>query len=123
MNQQIRQFLIDRAHQRAELPISYQDLADACGLSLNMELPHHRKDMGVVLGDISRYEHQEGRPLLSAIVVFKGTYDQGKGFYRLCYTLGIGDAGKLERDLFGMQQLRASFDFWQDAANYATYRG
>lgn len=122
MNHTVRRFLIDLAHQRPEKTIGYQQLADTCDLGLDMSLPHHRQEIGVVLGDISAYEHAHGRPLLSAIVVFKETLDQGDGFYRIAETLGLGSFRRLKADLFGMQQLRASFDFWQDAGNYAAFR-
>ena len=78
--------------------------------------------MGVLRGDISAYEHTHGRPLLSATVVFKDFLDQGDGFYRLAETLGLGGFRRLKDNYFRMQQLRASFDFWQNAEHYAAFR-
>lgn len=120
MNNTVREFLIDKA--KAGKTISYQELANACGLGLDMGLPHHRNEIAGILGDIGAYEHRADRPVLSAVAVFKNTFEHGKGFYALCQELGIGDAKKLERDLFGVQQIKACFEFWQNPQHYAQYK-
>ena len=120
MNNTVREYLIDKA--KAGKPISYQELADACGLGLDMGLPHHRNEIAGILGDIGAYECRADRPVLSAVVVFKNTFEQGKGFYALCQELGIGEARKLERDLFGTQQITACFEFWKNPRHYAQYK-
>ena len=120
MNNTVREYLIDKA--RAGKPISYQELADACGLGLDMGLPHHRNEIAGNLGDIGAYEHRADRPVLSAVAVFKNTFEQGKGFYALCQELGISEARKLERDLFGTQQITACFEFWKNPQHYSQYK-
>lgn len=120
MNDTVREHLIDLA--KAGKTIGYQELANACRLDLDMSLPHHRNDIAGILGDIGAYEYHAGRPVLSAVAVFKNTFEHGKGFYALCEALGIGEAKKLERDLFGVQQLTACFEFWQNAKHFAQYK-
>ncbi|UQW99257.1 hypothetical protein [Streptomyces sp. RerS4] len=47
------------------------------------------------LGHISVYEHQHGRPLLSALVVAKATRRPGNGFVELASRLGFEAARRL----------------------------
>ena len=42
-----------------------------------------------ILGDISTYEHEHGRPMLSAVVVQKVTQYPGAGFFTLARDLGL----------------------------------
>ncbi|RFP64350.1 hypothetical protein D0N36_14260 [Hymenobacter lapidiphilus] len=120
MNNTVREHLIDLAH--ASKTISYQELANACGLGLDMGLAHHRNAIAVILGDIGTHEYQAGRPVLSAVAVFKNTFEHGKGFYALCEQLGIGNAKKLERDIFGVQQITACHEFWKEPQHYQQFK-
>lgn len=120
MNKDVRRYLVDLAQAKQIIP--YQKLADDCDLGLDMHnYPHHRAEMGIILGDISAYEWQKSRPLLSSIVVLQGGTELGDGFYKLCELLGIGDAKKLKRDFFGIEQMRDTHNFWSDTANYRKY--
>ena len=49
---------------------NYSDIAPLAGL--DMGLPPDRNSMASILDEISRSEHENGRPLLSAVVVLKG---------------------------------------------------
>jgi hypothetical protein len=48
-----------------------------------------RNKIGEILGEISTYEHDHGRPMLSAIVVLAGIGYPGEGFYNLARHLGL----------------------------------
>ena len=50
---------------------------------LMKEFGIHRMHIGLVVGIISETEHMESSPLLSAIVVRKGTNNPGEGFWGL----------------------------------------
>ena len=69
--------------------IFYEDIAPLADLDL--ELQRDRTELGRLLGDISTYEHEHGKPLLSAVVVFKDESHRmpGSGFFKLRSVLGL----------------------------------
>lgn len=124
MNQDIRRLLIETARIKGAT-ISYSQLNEQCGLGYDFNLDLHRKQIGEDLGIISEHEHQQGRPLLSALVVRKGSEYEGDGFYRLCETLGFGDAETLKRNrkVFDAEQKQRCYHFWRDDKKYDQYKG
>jgi hypothetical protein len=52
-----------------------------------------RAVIGSLLDEINRHEHLEGRPLISVIVVRKGTSDPGPGFMASAEELGAFKVG------------------------------
>lgn len=114
MNNKVREALIAVAKNRKI--ISYQDLCNQCGLKLDMvNNPNDRREIGKILGEISIYEFDEGRPLLSALVVSKNG-DEGDGFYKLCEFLGITkNWRKLKQDeIFSVQEISKCHEYWAD---------
>jgi hypothetical protein len=120
MNATVREYLIDRAY--AGKTISYQELPIACGLKLDLSLELHRAQIGRILGDISVYEHQAGRPLLSAVAVLAETKLLSDGFYRLAEQLGIGPVKRLKQDFFGEMKMGRCFKFWRWPRNYTDFK-
>ena len=104
--------------------IYYQELCDGCKLPLNMrDNPQDRLEIGSILGEISTYEHKNGRSLLSSIVLTRSG-GEGDGFYKLCEELGIAsDWRKLKRDeFFAVQEITKCHDFWKDDINFINYK-
>jgi len=66
--------------------IYYEDVANI------MELPtrgdYMAREAGQILGEISEWEHNEGRPLLSAVVTRQDMGMPGVGFFKLARQLG-----------------------------------
>lgn len=124
MNTVVRSFLIELARHRTNQTIHYQELSDACSLGLNMrENPSDRKTIGVILGDISRFENGHERPLLSSLVIRTSDNYEGDGFYKLADELGFGGWQRLKREgIFEIQQMKQTIDFWRDATNYTLHR-
>ena len=56
--------------------------------NLDMDNPGHRDEIGKILGIISTYEFQQGRPMLSAIVIHRDDNIPGGGFFELARELG-----------------------------------
>lgn len=82
-----------------------------------------RAEIGKILGEVSASEHNAKRPLLSALVIIKGTGEQGDGFYQLCEDLGYGSWKKLKNDItFDSFQINRCYDFWNDQSNYDKYK-
>jgi hypothetical protein len=77
---------------------NYSTIAPLAGL--DMENPGHRDEMRELLGKISTYEHQQGRPMLTAIVVHKQDNVPGHGFFELARHLGLLSAGQDELAFF-----------------------
>lgn len=122
MNARVRNLLIETA--RKKQVIHYQELCNACELDLNMrQNPHDRKIIGNILGDISEFEHENNRPLLSSLVLSK-SMEEGDGFYKLCEYLGITSNWKrLKQDgSFAVMEMNRCFDFWGDEENYKKYK-
>lgn len=122
MNEKVRAVLIDLA--RKAKTITYQELSDQCELGLFMrESEFARAEIGRILGEISAFEHINGRPLLSSLVITKGDNYQGDGFYKLCEELGFGNWKKLKADIsFEIGQMNACYDFWKNNTNYSKFK-
>lgn len=123
MNEIVRKKLIELARQRGEQTITYQELSDQCNLGLVMrDSEFARAEIGRILGAISEYENKNKRPLLSSLVLSKGSAYEGDGFFKLCEELGFGPWRKLQKDVtFPSIQMRRCYDFWKDDIKYAQY--
>jgi hypothetical protein len=96
--------------------LSYRELgldAEAHGYKAHypMTTPPFR-GLGEALGAISRYEHDHGRPLISALVVREADGLPGPGFFELARQLGRNVGGD-ERAFFELERA-AVLDFWRD---------
>jgi len=122
MNQIVRNKLIDLAH--AEKTITYQELSDQSKLGLVMrDSEYARAEIGRILGEISTFEHNNKRPLLSSLVISKGDNYQGDGFYKLCEELGFGSWKKLKANIeFEIGQMNDCYSFWKDINHYTSLR-
>lgn len=122
MNKVVRSHLIEIA--RKGTAITYQVLSDQCKLGLVMQFSQYdRTQIGQILGEISAFEHRQGRPLISALVISKGDKYQGDGFFKLCEELGFGSWKKLKADIaFEIEHMNACYDFWKNDSNYNQYK-
>jgi len=121
MNRDIRNKLIECA--RLKCTISYSTLNDQLQLGYDFIIEHHRKLIGEDLGEISTYEHAKDRPLLSALVVRKGSGYEGDGFYKLCEKLGYGSWETLKRSKkFDEDRQNECFEYWRNDENYKKHK-
>lgn len=67
----------------------YSDIAPLA--NLDMKNVKDRKEIADILGEISIFENEHQRPLLSAIVVLKGSKKPGSGFFGLAESLNLFD--------------------------------
>ena len=121
MNKEVRTFLIDLARNRTNQTITYQKLSDKLNLDLDMQEPHHRKMIGEILGEISEFEFENGRPLLSSLVIRLGDLDSGNGFFKLAEDLGFGGWKFLKDNYFQEERITETINFWSNGPNYAKY--
>lgn len=88
-------------------------MSDDCKLGLQMrESEFARAEIGRILGEISAYEHENGRTLISSLVISKGDSYQVDDYYKLAEGLGFGKWTKLKNDIsFEIGQMNACFNF------------
>jgi hypothetical protein len=94
MNQEVRKLLIDQCVKGQ--PIYYEEIGQILGLDLGLE--SQRQILSKTLGEISAFEHEQGRPLISSITIYKQKNDHGYGFFyfrtpsclRQAYQISLG---------------------------------
>lgn len=94
---------------RADETVSYGELGEM--LHLDFSDPNDRRRVGVLLGDISRSEVAQGRPMLSSLVIHKDDFQPGKGFFALGRELNLVEPGEDEM-AFAIRQLKATWRAW-----------
>ncbi len=93
--------------------VTYSDIAPLANLS--MDDPGDRHKMAEILGTISTYEHSEGRPMLSAIVVLADVGYPGEGFFTLGRELGLHHGHQDLEDLnFFVKEVQRVYEYWKD---------
>jgi hypothetical protein len=112
LNQNLYEVLVASA--RAGKTMTYTEAGEIVGLT--MRNPHHRRLLGQHLGLISAFEVENGRPMLSAIVVQKGEGRKrpGAGFDQLGEELGLKRAVDDEA-AFEARQLDEVLAYWRSA--------
>lgn len=107
--EEIRQLLIRTA--RSGGFITYTDL---CKQISAIQIEPHEHALRILLGGVSTEEHEDGRPLLTALIIYKnGEFAPGTGFFNLAESLGyeVGNTD-LYRDRFWLDQLRQLRETW-----------
>lgn len=102
---EIRAVLVEKAKGRAMIPYS-----ELVGLveSVNFEADDQR--LFAILGQVSMEEHEQGRPLLSVLVVHKtGDMKPGPGFFELAAALGRNTS---DLDKTWIDETREVFRYW-----------
>ena len=122
MNTKVRSSLIERARDKGNELVRYQELSDKCKLGLDMSRIDHRAEIGRILGEVSSYEYHNDRPLLSALVVRAGDNYEGDGFFKLADELGLGNWKKLRDSNFDILEINKCIEFWSDESNYLKYK-
>ncbi len=71
-----------------------------------------RNKLGNLLGIVSRFEHENRRPMLSAIVIAKDTKRPGNGFFELARELKV--LKKEDNESFWINQYKALRKYWKN---------
>lgn len=119
IEQRVREFLISRARQAdpdrvASAKIEYQQLAKAIDPEEHYWAWPRFRGLGDVLGNVSVFEHEHGRPLISALVVQAGTHQAGDGFYKglLQKRLGIELPPPEQQRALWRGEIRKAITYW-----------
>lgn len=105
MVEEIRLLLVDVA--KNEELISYTDLVAKIKTA---RLDPHSYALANLLGDVSTAEFKANRPLLSSLVVYKGTSEPGPGFFSIAKELGISIKDEIE---FHLNEVKKCFKYWR----------
>jgi len=109
MHQAVHERLLAAA--RESVFVYYGEIAAIAGL--NLDLDGDRGALGRILGEISQYEHANGRPLLSVVAVNKDSQYPSKGFFDLARELNkLQGTGAFAELGFFSTELQAAFDYW-----------
>jgi hypothetical protein len=89
----MHQAIYERLRQiaKAQNTTTYSEVAPLAGL--DMANPADRNEIARILGEISSFEHGQGRPMLSAVVMLQGDNMPGQGFFTLARELGLYTGG------------------------------
>lgn len=122
MNKQVRSYLINVARQAGKF-VTYRDVVKDCELGYNLATDNGRMQLSNTLGEVSAYEHEHKRPLISSLAIYSDTSknDHGDGFYKLAESLGIGKFKKLKDELYAFAEAEDCRRFWQDENNYSQF--
>ena len=116
MNQkEIRNYLITRA--KLGTIIHYGSLNQLLDTPYDLSNSYERHLLGEDLGEISEFEHSQGRPLLSAIVVAEGNKLSGTGFFEMAEKLELFDPSKISKKRFLEQEQKKVIDYWKNHNN------
>ncbi len=108
MHQAIYEYL--KAKARQEKLATYGEIAPLANLDMANQADRNR--IGEILGEISTFEHQHKRPLLSVIVIHKNGTEPGPGFFNLAKALGIQN--QQDNDSFFIAELNRVYHYWKN---------
>lgn len=92
--------------------ITYGEIAPLA--NLNMENPDDRNKLADILGEISTYENEQGRPMLSSIVVLAGDNFPGQGFFKLARQLSLLHGKKDDEEFaFFAKEVKKVHAYWK----------
>lgn len=117
MNKKVYEKLIEVAKKQGKYKkgvITYSDLNDECNLNLDYNNIKDRNEISHILGAIARYETKHNRPLLSALVVLKGSVPlkPAYGFFSYADELGVRNKGEKDLELY-YRQLKKCWETWK----------
>lgn len=112
VNQRVYNKLIEVALKSSY--ITYSDLNSECDLNLDFNNINDRNKISKILGEISLKEVKKGRPMLSSLVILKGTVPikPAFGFFTYADELGIRKPNEKDNALF-YRQLKACWEYWK----------
>lgn len=87
-------------------------------VDLSMDNGEDRDEIARLLGEIAIHEHEQGRPMLTSLVIHKGDDNNpGEGFFSIAVDIGLysGSRDQLERVTFWANQVRQVHNHWSNA--------
>jgi hypothetical protein len=100
--------LLNAAREKESVP--YEEIGQIMGLEAHLGMA---KEIGQLLGEINEDEHNNGRPMLSAVAVEPTTRMPGEGFFQFAKELSKFD-GETEEDKreFWRDEIQRVYEIW-----------
>lgn len=117
MNKEVREYLIEVARDD-KATVFYSELVRDNRLKIDLSTSEGQEHLKQLLIEISTYENQSKRPMLTALAINKRDNDQGPGFYELAESFGYGKKSELKKKGWGKEEADRVREFWQDEDNY-----
>lgn len=95
---------------------SYTEISTLIGLDMSQE--HDREVIAQKLGDIVFFEHDNNRPMLTALVVHQGgDNNPGEGFFSAAQKIGLFKSSRdpMKRLIFWSNQVTLVHNHWASA--------
>ncbi|MCG8318363.1 MAG: hypothetical protein MI921_02565 [Cytophagales bacterium] len=70
MNEKVRDYLIAVVRQKGKFAF-YSDVVKDCNLDIDLGFPPDHERFSNILKDISKFEFENGRPLITSLVMYK----------------------------------------------------
>jgi hypothetical protein len=103
--EEVRSILVEKARQRAMIPYS-----ELVGMVKSVTFKAFDQRLFAILGQVSVAEHEQGRPLLSVLVVHKtGDMQPGEGFFELAEALGRNTSDVLKA---WIEEVKKVYQHW-----------
>jgi hypothetical protein len=103
-----------KAVAKAGTVITYSELNSACNLDLDFKNIKDRNILSEILGKISEYEVTYNRPMLSALVVYKGSIplSPAEGFFTWANELKVKNEDETNLEFY-YRQLKKCWETWK----------
>jgi hypothetical protein len=111
MNQTLYDKLVDLA--KTDDLAAYSNVAPLIGLDMANDAD--RDEIAIKLGEIARFEHAHGRPMLTSLIVHYGNDNNpGEGYFAIAKELGLysGSRDSIKRLTFWANQVRLVYNHW-----------
>jgi len=105
-----------RAVARRQSKITYSELCDSLRADGIIDLAPHGSPLAWMLGQINVLEAQQGRPLISSIVVHKtDDWLPGVGFWNIAQLMGLNIGNtEAEKVAFWAREFGRCHDYWRN---------
>jgi hypothetical protein len=108
MDNELRIKLIELARRKRK--VGYGNIMSEYGLNANDRA--HVDVFAQKIGEISEYEHELNRPMLSSLVMHADLQTIGAGFYPLAEKLNHGDSEYLKKNHFERRMHQLCYECW-----------
>jgi Domain of unknown function (DUF3883) len=120
MNKDVREYLIEVARGDQSM-VFYGQLVDDNRLRIDLGTPEGQAQLSQILTEISTYESQDKRPMLTAVAINRRYNDQGPGFYELAESFGYGKKSDLKKKGWGKAEAERVRKYWLNEDNYRQF--